>query len=64
MTETPKMISRQEVEDALNEFFEHDLVYKGHIQVFPNATYFPRGINGRKVLELYGKLRLENKVRE
>lgn len=37
----------------LHEFFDHTMTYKGVTQVFPNATYFPEGISGRKVAKLF-----------
>lgn len=56
-------ISKETVEDILNDFFEHDLIYRKIIQIFPNATYFPKGMSGKKVLQLYNDLGLDNKVK-
>ena len=53
-----RFINETRVQKLLNECFEHDLSYKGIIQIFPNATYH---IDGKKVLELYQKLNLKNK---
>lgn len=52
-------VDKKEIEDALNEIFDHKMVYKGYIQIFPNAIY---SIDGKKVQELYERLGLENKV--
>lgn len=53
------MIDKRKVQDALNKCFEHNLIYNGIIQVFPNATY---QIDGHKVLELYQELDIKNEV--
>lgn len=53
------LISKQEVEDALNKCFGHKMSYKGYIQIFPNAIY---SVEGKKVSELYKRLNLKNKV--
>ena len=54
-------IKKEDVENALNECFEHTLTYKGYIQIFSNAIY---QVDGKKILRLYEKLGLENKVRD
>ena len=55
------IIETQKVENALNKCFKHDMVYKGIIQVFPNAIY---QVNGKDILKLYEELELKNKAKE
>ena len=51
---------KKKVQDALNKLLKHNLVYRGIIQVFPNAIYHVDGID---ILELYKELEIENKAR-
>ncbi|KKL07847.1 hypothetical protein LCGC14_2581930 [marine sediment metagenome] len=56
-----KKIDKKKVQDALNRCFGHDRVYKGYIQVFPNAIY---QMDGKKVLTLYEELGIRNKLHD
>lgn len=51
---------KKKVQDALNKFFQHTMIYKGIIQIYPNATYH---IEGKDILQLYKELEIENKAR-
>lgn len=50
-------IDKKKVQDALNKCFKHTLVYKGIIQVFPNAIYH---IDGKDIVKLYKELGIKN----
>ena len=52
-------IDKKKVQDALNKCFKHDLIFKGIIQIFPNAIY---NIDGKDILQLYEDLELDNKI--
>jgi len=52
-----KKLRRTKIKKALNKCFKHKLVYKGFIQIFPNATYH---VDGKDVLQLYEELGIEN----
>lgn len=58
-------IDKKRVQDALNKCFGHTLndpfetIYKGIIQLFPNAIY---NIDGENIVELYNELEIENNI--
>lgn len=55
-----EIINKEKVQKALNKCFGHTLIYKGIIQIFPNATY---NIDGKKVVELYEELGIKNEIK-
>ncbi len=54
-----KKITKKKIQNALNKCFKHTLIYKGIIQIFPNAIY---QVDGKDVLQLYKELKIDNKL--